>query len=471
MPKTKIIGTIGPASSEEKLLESLIRNGLDGVRLNFSFGTHKEFEEIIKRVRRIEARLKKPIAIIQDLQGLKIRTGLLKGGEAILKKGNDFTITTKKMVGDESTVSTTYRNLHKDIKKGDRILLDDGLIELKVREVKDREVHCRAIEGGILRDRKGINLPGVKISAPPLTKKDIEDLRFGISHGVDYIALSFVRSHKDISELKRQIEKMGAKIPVIAKIEKPEAIKNLDNIIKISEALMVARGDLGVEMPPEDVPILQKEIILKARQARIPVITATQMLESMAEHLRPTRAEASDVANAIFDGTDAVMLSRETSTGKYPLDTVRMMLRIIDTSESNLMMRRDIITRSEETLFVPEAVSLAASTAALKVKAKAIVVFTQSGSTALLISKSRPPVPIIAFTPHREVVRGMALYWGVIPKIMRPIENTDEMIEEVDRVMLAGHLARKGDTLVILSGAPIYKKGTTNLMKIHKIGD
>lgn len=468
MPKTKIIGTIGPVSSQEKVLEPLIRNGLDGVRLNFSFGTNKEFEEIIKLVRRIEARLKKPIAIIQDLQGIKIRTGILKGGEAFLRKGSDFTITTKKMVGNESIVSTTYRSLTRDVKKGDRILLDDGLIELKVREVKGREVRCRVIEGGILRDHKGINLPGVKISAPPLTKKDIEDLRFGISHGVDYIALSFVRSHKDILELKKRIKEIGANIPVIAKIEKPEAIKNLDRILKVSDSALVARGDLGVEMAPEEVPILQKEIILKARKARIPVITATQMLESMTEHLRPTRAEASDVANAIFDGTDSVMLSRETSVGKYPLEAVRMMRRIIDASESKSTERA--MPPAEGGLSFPEAICLSAYTAAMKVKAKFIVVFTQSGSTALLISKLRPPVPIIAFTPHEEIMRRMTLYWGVIPKIMKPIENTDEMIDEVERVMLSERLARKGDILIILSGAPIYKKGTTNLMKIHRIG-
>lgn len=469
MPKTKIIATIGPASNSEKTMEALIRNGLDGVRLNFSFGTHKEFEEIIKRVRKIEARLKKPVAIIQDLQGLKIRTGILEGGEAVLKKGNDFTITTRDIVGDNVSISTTYRKLHRDVKRGDRILLDDGVMELKVKEVRGKDVLCKVIAGGILRDSKGINLPGVEISAPPLTGKDIEDLRFGISQGVDYIALSFVRSHRDILELKRRIEGIGRDIPVIAKIEKPQAIRNLDKIIDVSDCLMVARGDLGVEMNPEDVPILQKEIILKARI--IPVITATQMLESMAEHLRPTRAEASDVANAIFDGTDAVMLSRETSTGKYPVEAVRMMARLIDASESNMMKEKDAVETFEEALSFPEAASFAAFTTAKRVKAKAIVAFTQSGSTALLISKLRPPVTIIAFTPHREVVRRMALYRGVIPKIMRPIENTDEMIEEVDRVMLAEHLARKGNTLVILSGAPIYKKGTTNLMKIHRIGE
>lgn len=468
MPKTKIIGTIGPASSQEKTLEALIRNGLDVVRLNFSFGTHEGFGEIIKRVREIEKAFKRPIAIIQDLQGIKIRTGPLKKEEVTLKKGEDFTITTAHILGDDKIVSTSYSRLPMDLKSGDKIFIDDGLIQLEVKNVKDSKVYCHILEGGILRPYKGMNLPGVSISVPSLTRKDIDDLRFGISHGIDYVALSFVRSDEDIIDLREVMRTEGVNIPVIAKIERPEAIKNLDGILKMADAIMIARGDLGVEMSPEDVPILQKEIILKARRSMIPVITATQMLESMKEYLRPTRAEASDVANAILDGTDAVLLSAETSIGKYPVETVRMMARIIDAAEKSEIKILDSPPREKPS--IPEAISNSACHTAKEIGAKAIVAFTQSGFTALLISKFRPTVPIIAFSPHKGVMRKMSLYWGVIPKRMRPIKNTDEMIDELDRIFLTERLARKGDTLVILSGAPIHKRGATNLMKIHKIG-
>ena len=467
----KIVCTIGPASSSPKVIERLIKAGMDVARLNFSHGTHNEYKKVIKSIRDTSRKLKKAVAILQDLQGPKIRTGMLKDGKIILKSGNKFVLTGRKILGTSEMVSTTYSSMYRDVKKGDRILLDDGLISLKVNNVKGTEIACEVINGGVLTDHKGINLPGIKVGLSSITEKDIEDLYFGIKQGVDYVAISFVRTDKDVKSVKDIIKKKGSFIPVIAKIEKPEAIDNLEKIVDEADGLMVARGDLGVEMSPEAVPVIQKNIISMANKKEKPVITATQMLESMINNPRPTRAEASDVANAIFDGTDAVMLSGETASGKYPVESVEIMARIISAAESGSLYRHVSDRRRGRISTYPNAVSSAAVHASHQIEAKLIVVFTQSGSTALLVSKQRPSMPIIAYTPSENIMRRLNLYWGVIPKTMGLIEDTDDLIREMDRGLVSNKMVRKGDSVVILMGMPISQKGVTNMMKLHRVGE
>ena len=467
----KIVCTIGPASSSPKVIERLIKAGMDVARLNFSHGTHDEHKKVIKYIRDTARRLKKAVAIVQDLQGPKIRTGMLKDGKIILKSGNKFVLTGRKILGTSEMVSTTYSAMYRDVKKGDRILLDDGLMSLKVHNVKGTDITCEVINGGVLTDHKGINLPGIKVGLSSITKKDIEDLYFGIGQCVDYVAISFVRTDKDVKSVKDIIKKGGVFIPVIAKLEKPEAIDNLEKIMDAADGLMVARGDLGVEMSPEAVPVIQKNIINMANRKEKPVITATQMLESMINNPRPTRAEASDVANAIFDGTDAVMLSGETASGKYPVESVEIMARIISAAESGSLYRHVSDRRRGRISTFPDAVSSAAVHASHQIEAKLIVVFTQSGSTALFVSKQRPSMPIIAYTPIENIMRRLNLYWGVIPKTMGLIEDTDGLIREMDRSLVADKLVRKGDSVVILMGMPISQKGVTNMMKLHRVGE
>ena len=467
----KIVCTIGPASSSPKVIERLIKAGMDVARLNFSHGTHDEHKKVIKSIRDTSRRLKKTVAILQDLQGPKIRTGLLKDGRVVLKSGNRFILTGRKLIGTSEIISTTYPAMYRDVKKGDRILLDDGLMSLKVNNVKGTDITCEVINGGVLTDHKGINLPGIKVGLSSITKKDIEDLYFGIGQCVDYVAISFVRTDKDVKSVKDIIKKGGVFIPVIAKLEKPEAIDNLEKIMDAADGLMVARGDLGVEMSPEAVPVIQKNIINMANRKEKPVITATQMLESMINNPRPTRAEASDVANAIFDGTDAVMLSGETASGKYPIESVEIMARIISAAESGSLYRHVSDRRRGRISTFPDAVSSAAVHASHQIEAKLIVVFTQSGSTALFVSKQRPSMPIIAYTPIENIMRRLNLYWGVIPKTMGLIEDTDGLIREMDRSLVADKLVRKGDSVVILMGMPISQKGVTNMMKLHRVGE
>ena len=476
----KIVCTIGPASSSPKMIERLIKAGMDVARLNFSHGTHDEHKKVIKSIRDTAKRLKKAVAILQDIQGPKIRTGLLKDGRVVLKSGNRFILTGRKLIGTSEIISTTYPAMYRDVKKGDRILLDDGLMSLKVNNVKGTDITCEVINGGVLTDHKGINLPGIKVGLSSITEKDIEDLYFGIKQCVDYVAISFVRTDKDVKSVKDIIRKKlapvsskqgGVFIPVIAKLEKPEAIDNLEKIMDEADGLMVARGDLGVEMSPEAVPVIQKNIINMANRKEKPVITATQMLESMINNPRPTRAEASDVANAIFDGTDAVMLSGETASGKYPVESVEIMARIISAAENGSLYRHVSDRRMGRISTFPDAVSSAAVHASHQIEAKLIVVFTQSGSTALFVSKQRPSMPIIAYTPIENIMRRLNLYWGVIPKTMGLIEDTDGLIREMDRSLVADKLVRKGDSVVILMGMPISQKGVTNMMKLHRVGE
>ncbi len=466
--KTKIICTIGPASSSRKMLRKLITAGMNVARLNFSHGTHEEHRKVVERVRALTKSLNRPVAVMQDLQGPKIRTGKIKGGSLELKAGEEFVITSRKIIGESGIVSTTYGGIIKDLDKGHSILIDDGLMELKVVAKNKTDLICKVVTGGILHDSKGINLPGVKTRIPSLTKKDRQDLRAGIEMGIDYVALSFVRSAKDVKVLKGELKRLGADVPVIAKIEKPQALEDLDEILDACEGVMVARGDLGVELSPEKVPIAQKVMIRKANLKRKLVITATQMLESMTDHPIPTRAEASDVANAILDGTDAVMLSAETSVGRYPVKTVQMMERIAIQAETDCSAEKHSYPTTSR---FPDAISESACLAAENLGLKAIVAFSQSGFTARLISKYRPPVPILALTHNEGVQRQMSLYWGVDPILMPLLENTDQLINAVEELLLKQKLLRKNDRIALLSGIPLEVRGKTNMLKLHVVGE
>ncbi|MGE5173500.1 MAG: pyruvate kinase [Betaproteobacteria bacterium] len=465
--RTKIIATIGPASSSPAIIARLIRAGMDAARLNFSHGDRKDHILRIKLIRSEAAKAGKQIAIIQDLQGPKLRVGVMKDDAVTIKRGDALTLTTKKVISTSDLVSVTYPRLTKDLKIGDTVLLDDGRLELRVTRKNARSISCKVIRGGVLKSHKGVNLPGAHLSLPSLTRKDKEDLRFGVKQNVDYIALSFVRTADDILQTRSFVRSLGADLPVIAKIEKPEAIRNLDEIIRAADGVMVARGDLGVEMSPEQVPLLQKKIIEACNCVEKPVITATQMLESMIENPQPTRAEASDVANAILDGTDCVMLSGETAVGKYPVLSVAVMTRIAMQAETSLNpWPPDVHISGPD-----ESVAHAACRAAEEQKAQVIVTFTQSGSTALLVSKHRPRMRIIAPTPFERVARKISLYWGVTPMILRTRKTTDDMIASVERIMLKKKLAKQHDLIVITAGVPIGVAGSTNMMKIHRVGE
>ncbi len=474
--KTKIVATIGPASNTPEMIEGLLKAGVDVVRLNLSHGSRKAHEAVVAAVREASGRLNLPVAILMDLQGPKIRIGRLKHGPVEIKAGGLMTLTPEEIDGDGSRITTTYKDLYKDVSPGDRILIDDGLIEVRVKEVKGAEVECEVVYGGPLSEHKGFNLPGVKVSAPALTEKDIEDLKFGVKNEVDYIALSFVRKAADIFELKDRLKGMlrgkGAEIPVIAKIEKAEAIGDLDAIMEESDGVMIARGDLGVELSPERVPVLQKKIISRANEAGKVVITATQMLESMINNPRPTRAEASDVANAVFDGTDALMLSGETAVGRYPVKAVEMMVKITEEAEEAALAQRHMLRRKDrhEAGSFAQAVAFAALAASSEVNPKAVVVFSESGDTAKVMSKLRPTPPIVAFTPRERTWRRLALVWGVRPFLIEYGTHTDEMICRGEAALLDNGLARLGDTVVVLSGTKVGMRGATNMMKIDWIG-
>ena len=444
---------------------------MDVARLNFSHGDHQFHAEIIRHVRRLSEELETPIAIMQDLQGIKIRTrGLEDGNQVKLLTGQSFQITTRNIIGNHEAVSTSFEALPRDVKPGDRILLSDGHIELRVLSISGSDIECEVVRGGILAQRQGINLPGVKITAPALTPKDLEDLQFGIDYEVDYIALSFVRSARDILVLKEALKARRADIPVIAKLERPLAIDNLDRIMEVCDGVMVARGDLGVEMSPEKVPVIQKHVIAEANRKRKLVITATQMLESMISNPWPTRAEASDVANAVFDGTDALMLSGETANGGYPVESVQMMSKIIEEAET-LDFRSPLQTNNQmEHLAFPEAVCDATYHASKSINAHSIIAFTQTGSTARLISKYRPRANILASTPYVRIMNRMTLYWGVRPLQMREISHVDELIGELERILLDRGLVQAGENIIIITGAPIIEKGHTSLMKLHSVG-
>jgi pyruvate kinase len=474
--RTKIVCTIGPATSSPERLGQLIEAGMDVARLNFSHGSYAEHAAVITALRAASAHLNRPIAILQDLQGPKIRTGTLQDHRPVtLTDGAPITITTREVVGTAALLNTTYADLPGDVKAGDRILLSDGLIELRVTAVAPPDIECQIVHGGTLAEHQGINLPGVSVSAPALTAKDREDLAFGVAQGVDYIALSFVRQPADLEAAHAAITFEQAKygttaspIPLIVKIEKPEAVEHLDAILAASNGVMVARGDLGVEMPLEQVPLIQKRIIKRANDMEIPVITATQMLESMITNPRPTRAEVSDVANAILDGTDAVMLSGETAVGQFPVETVRVMSRIACETEANGRTARMF---SDHETTAAQAISHAARALADQARVKCIVVFTRSGSSAHLISKDRPAMPILALTSDETVLRQLPLWWGVTPRQSNLMETTEALITWVDMYMQIEGMAQRGDYIVIMGGMPVARKAKTNFVKLHRVGD
>ncbi|MEK7444554.1 MAG: pyruvate kinase [candidate division NC10 bacterium] len=470
MRRTKIICTIGPASAGRDALHRLVTAGMDVARLNFSHGTHAEHAEVIRMIREGEGEWGRPVTIVQDLQGPKVRLGLFAGGRAWLETGGRFTLASEPALGTAARASFSHPELLPALRPGDQVWMDDGMIQLTVEEAGSGEAHCRVTAGGWVSDHKGIALPRFPVPVSCLTPKDREDLRFGIAQGVDYVAISFVRSAEDIQEVRRFLHEVGATLPVIAKLERAEVVGNLPAILPLVDAVMVARGDLGVEVPLEEVPIIQKEVIRQARLARVPVIVATQMLESMVSHVRPTRAEVTDVATAIFDAADAIMLSAETATGRYPVEAVQVMARIAERAERAAQARGVERRRSEASGF-PEAVAEAACHAARVLGAKAIVAFTQSGFSARLMSEERPEVPIVALTPFPEVQRRLGLFWGVSARLIRRVETTDEMIEEIEATLLGDGTVQHNDVVVIVSGVPMWVTGATNLLKFHRVGD
>ena len=474
---TKIVCTIGPATRSPSALRQLIKAGMNVARLNLSHGDHEEHGENIRRIRDASQEMGQAIAILADLQGPKIRMGELVEQGVLLEPGMEATLVTDKVVGDSAdALPVQYAGLPRLVSPGDRILIDDGLIELSVRSRSDREIVCRVVSGGVVQSKKGLNLPGASTDIPSITEKDRLDLAFALSQGVDWVALSFVRTAQEIAELKALIREYGADdrpVPVIAKIEKPAALDNIDEIIAACDGIMVARGDLGIELSPEQVPIAQKRIIMACNQAGVPVITATQMLDSMIRHPRPTRAEASDVANAILDGTDAIMLSGETSIGLYPVEAVCTMVRIANEVEGHGGEGWARARRSVESAPRPSpagALSLAARETAHALDATAIVTPTSSGYTARLMSCGRPRSPIVAVTPDPRVQRQLALYWGVTPLLAPRTDSTDEMIAQAVRAAQARGLVQEGDTLVVTAGAAGSPPGTTNLMRIYVVG-
>lgn len=471
MRKTKIVCTIGPASDAPEVMREMITAGMDVARLNFSHGTHQQHLERIRRLRQVAEEVGKDLAIMLDTKGPEIRTGYFQGGKALLVNGSRVVLTTREVEGDAGCFSVTYRGLPKAVRPGNTILLDDGRITLKVVEVGEEEVTCEVVVGGELKDQKGVNLPGVLVDLPSLTDKDIADINFGIDHGVDFIAASFIRRAADVIAIRRVLEARDAHIQIISKIESEEGINNLSEIIRVSDGLMVARGDMGVEVSPEEVPLIQKMIIARCNRVGKPVITATQMLESMINSPRPTRAEASDVANAIFDGTDAVMLSGESAAGRYPVEAVRMMASIAERTEQALDYEQRL---QKQTATMPhtitDAISHATCTIAHDLGVAAIITATKSGFTARMVSKYRPKAPVVAVTPGPEVCRKLAVVWGVQPLLAPAYSNTDEMMKAAVDASLERGFIKSGDLVVITAGVPVNVPGTTNLIKVHVVG-
>lgn len=469
--KTKIVCTIGPESESRDMLARLARGGMDIARLNLSHGNHASHSRIVRRIRSIAKDTDQPIAVIEDLQGPRIRVGACDSA-IVLRKGQLISLAPGRARCTQDRISVNYPHLRDDARKGNTILIDDGLIELRVEKKRKGDLLCRVISGGDVLSHKGVNLPDIRLRMPALTTKDRKDARFGISLGVDYIALSFVKQAADVIALKNLVRREKADIPVIAKIERPEALADLDNIIDVADAVMVARGDLGVVMPPEDVPGIQKEIIWRCNRAGVPVITATQMLESMRYSPRPTRAEASDVANAVIDGTDAVMLSAETSVGKHPYAAVRMMDRIVAKAEAAVEVSGfDQNSRDTNTPELARAVGSAAVELALRLNAACIVCFTRSGFTADSVARHRPPLPVVALTASDRIRRRLSLRWGVDSLKAPKALNIEEMTKIASRMLPLRGLARKGDYVVITAGMPIRKRGTTNTVRAFRLGD
>lgn len=471
MRKTKIVCTIGPASSSYEIIEKLIKRGMDVARLNFSHGSYEEHLQKIEYIRQVSLKRGKPVAILQDLGGPKIRIGKIKQETVLLKEDSTFILTNRKVTGNEKEVSVTFPSLPEKVKKGSYIYLADGALELKIKELTPTDIICKVIRGGKISSNKGVNIPDISMDISSLTDKDYQDIFFGIKNKVDFIGLSFVRRAEDILKVRQILKENNAEdISLVAKIEKKEALHNLKEIIEVVDAVMIARGDLGVEIPFENVPFAQKNIIKKCNFVGKPVITATQMLMSMVSGPRPSRAEVTDVANAILDGTDAIMLSEETAIGEYPLEAVETMNRIALKTESvidyeKILSKRSLSVKPTD----PDAISHATCQVALNLNAKAIVTFTFSGSTARMVSRYRPPVPIIAASTQDSTVKKLALSWGVYPFKTEELENTDDMIEKSRKVALATGLVEKGDKIVITAGIPFRIPGTTNLLKVETL--
>jgi len=471
--KTKIVATIGPASEQLDVLVRLLDAGVDVCRLNFSHGTQEEHRRRIENIREAGRRVGKDVGIMIDLKGPEIRIGTFENGKVLLREGDDFTLTTEPVVGNEERVWVQYDGIVNDVPEGGYLLLDDGNITIQAVEVRPKEIRCRVIVGGVLSDRKKINLPGTKVSLPALSEKDVADIRFGVEMGVDFVAGSFIRKAQDVLEIRRVIEEAGGHQQIISKVESQEGFDNLEDILQVSDGLMVARGDLGVEVPTEEVPLMQKRMIERANAMGKPVITATQMLESMVTKPRPTRAEASDVANAIMDGTDAVMLSAESAAGQYPVEAVRVMASIARRTEaaldhSDILKRRGRFGRMDS---VTEAISHATVTTAHELGATAIISATTSGFTARMVSKYRPSCPVIAVTPYAHVARQLRLVWGVFPVVRSEAMTTDDLTREVVDAALTTGLVKNGDLIVITAGVPLGVRGTTNLIKVHTVAD
>ena len=471
MPNTKIVVTLGPATDTREKIAALIHAGVDVMRLNASHSTQDDHARRIQIIREESTRANRHVAILLDLQGPKIRLGKFADGSCFLVKGARFIITTETVTGNSQRASTGYADFASDVKPGNRVLINDGAVELRALEVRPREVEFEVVTGGIISDNKGINLPGVKVSAPSVTPKDLSDLEFGLRQGVDLVALSFVRSAADVAHLRKAIGDRNPRLPIIAKIEKPEGVENILEIIAEADGLMVARGDLGVEIDLERVPPIQKSIIRKARRGGKFVITATQMLESMTSSPVPTRAEVSDVANAICDGSDAVMLSAETSTGKYPIEAVEYMSRIAHETEKSLRVKGFEDRRHRITQNTAEVVADASYNAAKAAGVAAMVVFTASGASARQIARFRPPVRLFAMTPDEQVARRLAVVYAVEAIVAPHVSSTDEMLGQMDDILLERGALRKDDLVIFVAGQPVARSGTMNMMKVHRVGE
>jgi pyruvate kinase len=469
MRHAKIVATWGPAVASYERTLKMLEAGVNVGRLNMSHGTHNVHEGVFRNIRRAEKEVKRPIAVLADLQGPKIRLGTFEGGPYALEEGDEFAITTRDVVGDRTLCGTTYKGLPQDVEPGDPLLIDDGKVALRAVRVTDDTVHTEVVIPGEISNSKGINLPGVAVNVPALSQKDEDDLRFALRLGVDYIALSFVRSATDIDRVHEIMDEEQVRLPVIAKIEKPQAVEQLEDIVMAFDGIMVARGDLGVELPLEQVPLVQTEAIAIARRNAKPVIVATQVLESMIENPRPTRAEASDCANAILDGADAVMLSGETSVGEYPIDAVQTMDRIIEATEDHALDRIDPLGTQPRTQ--GGVLTLAASEVADFIQSRYLCVFTESGDTVRRMSRLRRPIPILGFTPSQKVRRRMELTWGARSFEVPRVQSTDEMFEQVDKVLLSRQKCSIGERVLIVCGTPPGITGTTNTLRIHRMGE
>jgi pyruvate kinase len=477
MAKTKIVATTGPACSSKERLRELIRAGVDVFRLNMSHGDQRSHQQVVDLIKSITSELANSTAILVDLQGPKIRLGTFRNGRPVALRANQrFILTTESIEGSAEAVTVSYKTLPQEVKVGDRILVDDGLIELRVIGVTEKEVMTQVVFGGILQDHKGVNLPDTALSTPAITEKDKNDIQFALANQVDYLALSFVRSSEDILQARESLLKLAngcSSIPIIAKIEKPQAVQDIQGILTVSDGIMVARGDLGVEVPPERVPLIQKDLISSAIKVSKPVITATQMLESMVHNPRPTRAEASDVANAILDGTDAVMLSAETARGKHPVEAVKIMNQIAEYTEASSKPYFRFTEERGSFTYLPtfaHSVCRAAWIAANQLEARKIIVFTESGATANILSSFRPMQTVLAFTPRPEVYRRLNLLRGVVPVRMESITDSDALIRAADQILLDRQLASKSEIVIIVAGV-MNVEGATNMMKIHRVGE